>query len=227
MRRRNFIAGLASTTAAWPLAVRAQQSAMPVIGFLSSRSPEDSKPHLAGFLRGLEAFGYVDGKTATIEYRWAKGQYDQLPKLASELTNLHPTIIAAPGGTPSARAARLATNTIPIFFVTSDAVQEGLVASLNQPGGNITGVDIMSGELTGKRLELLARLVSADRTVAFVRNPSSQRSISRAKDFERCPLLGVKRTSRKPQRMSANEPKRTLAKPARETARMMATSATL
>jgi putative tryptophan/tyrosine transport system substrate-binding protein len=183
MRRREFIAILGGAAAALPLAARAQRSA-PLIGFLSSRSPEDSKPHLAGFLRGLEAFGYVDGKTATIEYRWAKGQYDQLPKLASELTNLHPTIIAAPGGMPSARAAKLATNTIPIFFVTSDSVQEGLVASLNQPGGNITGVDIMSGELTGKRLELLARLVSPGRIVAFLTNPSGQRSSSRTKDFE-------------------------------------------
>jgi len=183
VRRREFITILGGAVAVLPLAARAQHSA-PLIGFLSSRSPEDSKPHLAGFLRGLEAFGYVDGKTATIEYRWARGQYDQLPDLASELTSLHPTIIAAPGGTPSARAAKQATNTIPIFFVTSDAVEEGLVASLNQPGGNITGVDIMSGELTGKRLELLARLVSADRTVAFLRNLSSQRSSSRAKEFE-------------------------------------------
>jgi putative tryptophan/tyrosine transport system substrate-binding protein len=183
MRRREFVALVGGTAATWPLVARAQHSA-PLIGFLSSRSPEDSKPHLAGFLRGLEAFGYVDGKTATIEYRWAKGQYDQLPKLASELANLHPTIIAAPGGTPSAVAAKLATNTIPIFFVSSDSIQEGLVASLNQPGGNITGVDIMSGELTGKRLELLARVVSSSRPVAFLTNPSGQRSSSRTKDFE-------------------------------------------
>jgi ABC-type uncharacterized transport system substrate-binding protein len=186
MRRRQFIAILGGAAAALPLAARAQHRA-PVIGFLSSRSPEDSKPHLAGFLRGLEAFGYIDGKTVTIEYRWAKGQYDQLPKLASELTSLHPTIIAAPGGTPSARAAKLATNTIPIFFVTSDSVQEGLVTSLNQPGGNITGVDIMSAELTGKRLELLARLISSGGPIAFLTNPNGQRSSSRAdeaKDFE-------------------------------------------
>ncbi len=182
MRRREFIA-LVGGAAAWPLRARAQHSP-PLIGFLSSRSPEDSKPHLAGFLRGLEAFGYVDGKTATIEYRWAKGQYDLLPKLATELTELHPTIIAAPGGAPSARAAKLATSTIPIFFVTSDSVQEGLVASLNQPGGNITGVDIMSGELTGKRLELLARLVASDRTIAFLTNARGQQSSSRANDFE-------------------------------------------
>jgi putative tryptophan/tyrosine transport system substrate-binding protein len=183
MRRREFIALLGGAAAAWPLTARAQHDA-PLIGFLSSRSPEDSKAHLAGFLRGLEAFGYVDGKTATIEYRWAKGQYDQLPKLASELTNLHPTIIAAPGASPSARAAKLATTTIPIFFVTSDSVQEGLVASLNQPGGNITGVDIMSDELTGKRLELLARIVSSDRTIAFLTNSSGRQSSSKAKDFE-------------------------------------------
>src|SRR5215467_8634799 len=177
MKRREFL-GLVGGGIAWPAVGRAQQQTMPLIGFLSSRSPEDSKPHLAGFLRGLEAFGYVDGKTATIEYRWARGQYDQLPKLASELANLHPTIIAAPGGMPSARAAKLATTAIPIFFVTSDSVQEGLVASLSQPGGNITGVDIMSGELTGKRLELIARLVSSSRPVAFLANTSGQRSSS-------------------------------------------------
>jgi ABC-type uncharacterized transport system substrate-binding protein len=183
MKRREFITLLGGATA-WPIAARGQRSAAPLIGFLSSRSHEDSRPHLAGFLRGLEAFGYVDGRSATIEYRWANGQYDQLPKLASELANLHPTIIAAPGGTPSARAAKLATNTIPIFFVTSDSVDEGLIASLNRPGGNITGVDIMSGELTGKRLELLGRLVSSDGAIAFLTNPSGQRSSSRAKDFE-------------------------------------------
>ncbi|HMF21032.1 MAG TPA: ABC transporter substrate-binding protein [Pseudolabrys sp.] len=182
MRRREFIT-LLGGAATWPFPARAQHNA-PLIGFLSSRSPEDSKPHLAGFLRGLAAFGYVDGKTATIEYRWAMGRYDQLPTLASELIGLHPTIIAAPGGMPSARAAKLATNTIPIFFVTSDSVQEGLVASLSQPGGNITGVDIMSGELTGKRLELLARLVASGRSIAFLTNPTGQQSSSRAKDFE-------------------------------------------
>jgi ABC-type uncharacterized transport system substrate-binding protein len=184
VRRRQFITLLAGT-AIWPLATQAQQPVMPLIGFLSSRSPEDSKPHLAGFLRGLEAFGYVDGKTATIEYRWAKGQYDQLPKFASELTNLHPAIIAAPGGTLSARAAKLATSSIPVFFVTSDSVQEGLVTSLNRPGGNVTGVDIMSGELTGKRLEFLAQLIPSGGTIAFLTNPSGGQSNFKANDFER------------------------------------------
>jgi ABC-type uncharacterized transport system substrate-binding protein len=185
MRRREFLGFLGGGIATLPIAARAQQQSMPLIGFLSSRSPEDSRPHLAGFLRGLEAFGYVDGKTATIEYRWANGQYDQLPKLASELTNLHPAVIIAAGGAPSAHAAKLATSSIPVFFVTSDSVQEGLVASLNRPGGNVTGVDIMSGELTGKRLEVLAQLVPSGGAIAFLANPSGRQSGSKATDAER------------------------------------------
>ena len=185
MRRREFIKLVGSAAAAWPITARAQQAAMPLIGVLSSRSPEDSKPHLTGFLRGLEAFGYVDGKTAKIEYRWANGQYDQLPKLASELVNLHPAIIVAPGGAQSARAAKLATTSIPVFFVSSDSVDQGLVASLNRPGGNVTGVDIMSGELTGKRLELLAQLVPSGSAIAFLANPSGRQSSFKAKDVER------------------------------------------
>jgi ABC-type uncharacterized transport system substrate-binding protein len=185
MRRREFIKLVGSAAAAWPITARAQQAAMPLIGVLSSRSPEDSKPHLAGFLRGLEAFGYVDGRTAKIEYRWANGQYDQLPKLASELVNLHPAIIVAPGGAQSARAAKLATTSIPVFFVSSDSVDQGLVASLNRPGGNVTGVDIMSGELTGKRLELLAQVVPSGSAIAFLANPSGRQSSFKVKDVER------------------------------------------
>jgi putative tryptophan/tyrosine transport system substrate-binding protein len=185
MRRREFIKLVGSAAAAWPITARAQQAAMSLIGVLSSRSPEDSKPHLAGFLRGLEAFGYVDGRTAKIEYRWANGQYDQLPKLASELVNLHPAIIVAPGGAQSARAAKLATTSIPVFFVSSDSVDEGLVASLNRPGGNVTGVDIMSGELTGKRLELLAQVVPSGSAIAFLANPSGRQSSFKVKDVER------------------------------------------
>jgi putative ABC transport system substrate-binding protein len=133
MRRRAFIAGLGSA-AAWPLVARAQHLSAPLIGFLSSRSPEESAPHLAGFLRGLKAFGYIDGQTATIEYRWARGHYEQLPELARELVALHPDVIAAPGGTPSARAAKAATSAIPVLFVTSDVERDGLVTSLNRPG---------------------------------------------------------------------------------------------
>ena len=189
MRRREFL-GAAAGGIAWSVVAHAQQQAVPLIGFLSSRSPEKSKPHLAGFLRGLEAFGYVDGKSARIEYRWANGQYDQLRKLAGELAELRPAIIAAAGGAPSARAAKSVTTSIPITFVAGDSEAKGVVASLNQPGGNITGVDLMSGELTGKRLELLAQL-PAGSLVGFLTNTKSVLSSLRTKDFElAAPAMG-------------------------------------
>jgi putative tryptophan/tyrosine transport system substrate-binding protein len=143
MRRREVIALIGG--AAWPLGAYAQETTLPLIGFLSSRSPEDSKPHTEGFLRGLRSFGYIDGRTAKIEYRWANGRYDLLPKLAAELLNLKPAVIAAGGGAPSARAAKTATPSIPVLFVTSGSVEEELVASLNRPGANLSGVDLMSG----------------------------------------------------------------------------------
>jgi putative ABC transport system substrate-binding protein len=183
MRRREFL-GLVGGGIAWPVVAHAQQQTVPLIGFLSSRSPEEFKPHLAGFLRGLEAFGYIDGKTAKIEYRWANGQYDQLRKLAGELTELNPAIIAAAGGAPSARAAKSVTASIPITFVAGDSVSEGVVASLNQPGANITGVDLMSGELTGKRLGLLGQLLPTGSVVGFLTNTKSVQSSLRANDFE-------------------------------------------
>ena len=183
MRRREFL-GLVGGGVAWPAVARAQQPTVPTIGFLSSRSPEDSKPHLEGFLRGLGAFGYVDGKTAKIEYRWANGQYDQLRKLAGELAALQPAIIAAAGGAPSARAAKSVTASIPIVFVAGDFVSEGIVASLNQPGANVTGVDLMSGELTGKRLGLLVQLLPPGTPVGFLTNKKGVQSSLRANDFE-------------------------------------------
>lgn len=183
MKRRKFL-GLVAGGMAWPIAGRAQQQSMPLIGFLSSRSPEDSKPHVAGFLRGLEAFGYTDGKTARIEYRWANGQYDQLRKLASELVALNPAIIVAAGGAPSARAAKSVTPSIPITFVTSDSVSEGVVASLSHPGANITGVDLMSGELTGKRLQLLSQFLPAGGVIGFLTNNKGVQSSLRAEDFK-------------------------------------------
>jgi len=128
MRRREFL-GLVGGGIAWPAVARGQQQTVPTIGFLSSRSLEDSKPHLEGFLRGLGAFGYIDGKTAKIEYRWANGKYDQLRKLACELAALQPAMIAAAGGAPSARAAKSVTTTIPITFVAGDSVTEGIVGS--------------------------------------------------------------------------------------------------
>lgn len=183
MKRREFL-GLVAGGMAWPIASQAQVQTIPLIGFLSSRSPDDSKPHLAGFLRGLEAFGYIDGKTAKIEYRWANGQYDQLRKLASELVALNPAIIVAAGGAPSARAAKSVTTSIPITFVTSDSVSEGVVVSLNQPGANITGVDLMSGELTGKRLQLLSQLLPTGGVIGFLTNNKGVQSSLRSEDFK-------------------------------------------
>jgi len=182
MKRREFL-GLIAGGVAWP-AVGSAQERPPMIGFLSSRSPQDSKPHLAGFLRGLEAFGYSDGKTARIEYRWANGQYDVLRKLAGEIVAQQPAVIAAAGGAPSARAAKSVTTSIPITFVTSDSVSEGVVSSLNQPGANITGVDLMSGELTGKRVGLMSQLVPAGGIIAFLTNPKGVQSSLRAEDFK-------------------------------------------
>ena len=183
MRRREFL-GLVGSGIAWPAVARAQQLSVPTIGFLSSRSPEDSKPHLEGFLRGLGAFGYIEGKTAKIEYRWANGQYDQLRKLAAELASLQPAMIAAAGGAPSARAAKSVTTSIPIIFVAGDSVTEGIVASLNQPGGNVTGVDLMSGELTGKRLGLLVQLLPPGTPIGFLTNKKGVQSSLRQNDFE-------------------------------------------
>src|SRR5215510_947100 len=182
MKRRAFL-GLIAGGIAWPAAGRAQQQGMPLISFLSSRSAQDSKPHLAGFLRGLEAFGYIDGKTLRIEYRWANGQYDQLRKLAQELVALQPAIIVAAGGAPSARAAKSVTMSIPITFVASDPLSEGVVASLNQPGANITGVDLMSGELTGKRLGLLSQVLPPGGIIGFLTNIKGVQSSLRAEDF--------------------------------------------
>jgi len=182
MKRREFF-GLVAGGIAWPVVGLAQQQTMPLIGFLSSRSLDDSKPHLAGFLRGLEAFGYVEGKTLRIEYRWANGQYDQLRKLAMELAALQPAAIAAGGGAPSARAAKSVTLSIPITFVVGDSVAEGVVASLNQPGANITGVDLMSGELTGKRLGLLSQVLPPGGAIGFLTNTKGVQSSLRAEDF--------------------------------------------
>ena len=183
MKRREFL-GLVGSGMAWPAVARAQQQSVPTIGFLSSRSPEDSKPHLEGFLRGLGAFGYIEGKTAKIEYRWANGQYDQLRKLAVELAALQPALFAAAGGAPSARAAKSVTTSIPIIFVAGDSVSEGIVASLNQPGANITGVDLMSGELTGKRLGLLVQLLPPGTPIGFLTNKKGVQSSLRQNDFE-------------------------------------------
>jgi putative tryptophan/tyrosine transport system substrate-binding protein len=158
--RRKFIAALGGTAFAWPLAVRAEQTAMPVVGFLSSRSPDESKHLVAAFRSGLQTGGgYVEGQNVAIEYRWAEGQYARLPEMAADLVRRGVAVIVAAGGEPSALAAKAATSTIPIIFsVGGDPVKSGLVASISHPGGNATGVSLLTEAPEGKRLGLLKEL---------------------------------------------------------------------
>jgi putative tryptophan/tyrosine transport system substrate-binding protein len=167
--RREFVAGLGGSAVAWPLAALAQQTAMPVVGFLSSRSPDESKHLVAAFRTGLQTGGgYVEGQNVAIEYRWAEGQYGRLPELAADLVRRGVAVLVTTGGEPSALAAKAATSNIPIVFtVGGDPVKLGLVASLNRPGGNATGVSLLTTEAEGKRLGLLKDL--APNTAVFWR----------------------------------------------------------
>jgi putative ABC transport system substrate-binding protein len=170
MRRREFIVAVAGA-ATWPLAVRAQQRAIPVIGFISSRSPEDSVFVLAAFQQGLAESALVEGKDFAIDFRWAYGAYDRLPALAAELVNRQVAVIVAVGGDPSARAAKAATSMTPIVIAATDPIKSGLVASLNQPGGNATGVYVLTADLEQKRLGLLGELFPGPTPFAVLLNP--------------------------------------------------------
>jgi putative ABC transport system substrate-binding protein len=185
MRRRNFIAGLASMTASWPLAGHAEQSAIPVIGFLNSASPQPWENYVAGFRAGLKETGYIDGQNVAIEFRWAEGHYDRLPELAADLARHKVAVLVATGGTPSIMAAKAATATIPIVFTTgSDPVRLGFVTSLSRPGGNITGVNLFAASMEGKRLGLLRALLPGIRLIAVLLNPNEPNYAFQLRDVQ-------------------------------------------
>jgi putative ABC transport system substrate-binding protein len=172
VRRREFIALLGGAAVAWPLVARAQQTAMPVVGYLSARNVETDVPMVAAFRQGLHDNGYVEGKNVAIEFRWGEGQYDRLPALAKELVRRHVDVIVTSGGEITALAAKAETAKIPIVFnVGNDPVRFGLVASLSRPGGNLTGVTSFGSKLGAKQLGFLRELVPTAKIVAVLMNP--------------------------------------------------------
>ncbi len=183
MQRRRFIT-LVGGAVAWPLVARAQHPSMPAIGFINGGSPVDYAPYLAGFHQGLREAGFTEGKNVSVEYRWAEGQYDRLPQLAADLVGRSVSVIAA--NTPAVPVAKAATAKIPIVFVTGDdPVESGLVKSLSRPGGNITGVTLISSVLGSKQVGLLRELVAASTSIGFLMNPnnsSAVRNVSEAKN---------------------------------------------
>ena len=184
MRRREFIKGIGGSTVAWPLAARAQQSAIPVIGFLSLASPNTAPLQIQAFRDGLSEAGFVDGRNAVIEYRWAESHYDRLPVLVADLVRRQVAVIVATFGDVGILAAKAATSTIPIVFTTgSDPVRSGFVESLNRPGGNVTGISFFTTGLLAKRLGLLLELVPGVTSVGVLVNPINPESKTQVEDI--------------------------------------------
>jgi ABC-type uncharacterized transport system substrate-binding protein len=182
--RRKFLATLGGATA-WPLAARAQQPAMPVIGYLGAQSPAAFASRVAAFRQGLSETGYAEGRNVAIEFRWAEGRHDRLSGLAADLVARHVAVIVAPGGAPAAIAAKSATTSIPIVFeMGADPIAMGLVASLNRPGGNLTGVSSLNVEVTPKRLEILHEAIPMGAVVAVLLNPTSPTADSQLKQLQ-------------------------------------------
>jgi putative tryptophan/tyrosine transport system substrate-binding protein len=180
VRRRDFITGIAGSTAVWPLAVRAQQAAMPVVGFVNGGSAEGAAPRAAAFRKGLGEAGYVEGQNVTVEYHWLEGQYDRLPAVMSDLVRRHVAVIATPAFALAALAAKAATATIPIVFgVAEDPIQLGLVASLARPGGNVTGINLLTTEVTAKELRLLHDVVPKAVHIGVLTNPANAMTAER------------------------------------------------
>lgn len=195
MKRREFIKlGVGAAAHSWSYAAQAQQSSMPVIGFLSARSPSEAASVLRAFQEGLGEHGYFEGKNVEFEYRWAEGRYDRLPELAIELAVRQVNVIAATGGDPSPLAAKLASTTIPVVFTMGgDPIKAGLVTSLNRPGGNITGSTLMGVELGPKRLELIRQLIPKATTISFLVNPNFPQTASEVQEVEAgAHALGIK-----------------------------------
>jgi ABC-type uncharacterized transport system substrate-binding protein len=186
MRRRNFLTALGSAAVAWPLAVHAQQASnLPVIGFMSGRSPEDSRHLVEAFREGLRELDFIDGQNLAIEFRWARGQYDLLPALASELLKRNVTLLAAVGGDSSAHAAKKATTTVPIVFgMGGDPVATGLIESLGRPGGNATGYTLVTAEMEPKRLGLLHELLPNVPLIGALVNPDFPPAALQVQDLE-------------------------------------------
>jgi putative ABC transport system substrate-binding protein len=192
MRRRDFIKAIVRSAAVWPLAARAQQTAVPVIGLLNARSIDDAGYLVAAFRQGLNEAGYVEGQNVAIEYRWADGHYDRMPAMAADLVGRQVAVIAAIGD-PSPFVAKAATETIPIVFLSgSDLVRRGIVASLNRPGGNMTGVSVITGVLVAKRMQLLREVAPATAVFGILVNPNNPNAETDTKDVrEAAQTLGL------------------------------------